>query len=49
MERDRLVGLDHFLPLLERVIKNDSYLHMDRERASRLVEWIKNGRPKPEQ
>ncbi|MBK5292267.1 MAG: hypothetical protein JJE04_11390, partial [Acidobacteriia bacterium] len=33
MERNRLVALDQFLPLLDRVVKNDSYLNMARERA----------------
>ena len=33
-DRKRLVGVDRFLPLLDRVAKNDSYLHMARERAA---------------
>ncbi|MEZ5351505.1 MAG: hypothetical protein R2762_02625 [Bryobacteraceae bacterium] len=49
MERDRLVGLEQFLPLLERVTKNASYLHMDQERAATLIDWIKNGKPQPAQ
>ncbi|MEZ5398259.1 MAG: hypothetical protein R2729_01235 [Bryobacteraceae bacterium] len=49
MERDRLVGLEQFLPLLERVTKNASFLHMDQERAASLIDWIKNGRPQPAQ
>ncbi|MFN7925084.1 MAG: hypothetical protein U0Q16_33615 [Bryobacteraceae bacterium] len=49
MERDRLVGLTQFLPLLERVTKNQGFLHMDRERATTLIEWIKNGKPKADQ
>jgi hypothetical protein len=49
IERDHLVALAQFLPLLERVTKNESYLHMDRERAHRLIEWIRNGKPKADQ
>ncbi len=49
IERDRLVALPQFYPLLERVIKNESYLHMDRERAAKLMEWIRNGKPKAAQ
>ncbi len=49
MERERLVGLEQFLPLLERVTKNASYLHMDQERAATLIDWIQNGKPQPAQ
>jgi hypothetical protein len=44
-ERDRLVGVDRFLPLLDRVAKNESYLHMARERAASLADYIRNPRP----
>lgn len=36
-DRKRLVALEQYLPLLERVVKNDSYLNMARERAAKLV------------
>jgi hypothetical protein len=45
-DRKRLVGLDRFLPLLDRVAKNDSYLHMARERAASLADAIRNPKPK---
>jgi hypothetical protein len=45
MERGRLVGLEIFLPLLDRVVKNDSYLHMARERAGAVAETIRNPKP----
>lgn len=48
MERNRLVGLDQFLPLLDRVIKNESYLNMARERAGNIAETIRNGKGKAE-
>jgi hypothetical protein len=45
-DRKRLVGTDRFLPLLDRVAKNDSYLHMARERAATLAESIRHPKPK---
>jgi len=45
MGRGRLVGLEIFLPLLDRVVKNDSYLHMARERAGAVAETIRNPKP----
>lgn len=37
-DRKRLAGVSMFLPLLDRVIRNDSYMHMARERATVLAE-----------
>jgi len=48
MDRNRLVGLAQFLPLLDRVIKNESYLHMARERAGQIADTIRNPKPKAE-
>lgn len=45
-DRNRLVAHERFLPLLDRVAKNDSYLHMARERAASLAELFRNPRPK---
>jgi hypothetical protein len=36
-DKKRLVGVQQFEPLLQRVINNESYLHMDRERAAKLL------------
>ncbi len=44
-EKKRLVAADQYLPLLERVIKNDSYLHMARERAASLADAIRSQYP----
>lgn len=41
-DRKRLIGGEQFLPLLDRVAKNDSYLHMARERAAMLADVIRN-------
>src|SRR5262249_31240186 len=38
MDRKRLLSLQQFLPMLDRVAKNDSYLHMARERAASLAD-----------
>lgn len=48
IERNRLVALDQFLPLLDRVVKNESFLHMDRERSANLANMIRNPKPKSE-
>lgn len=49
IERKRVIGLDRFLPMLDRVAKNESYLHMARERAAALADYIRNPpKPKPE-
>jgi hypothetical protein len=37
-ERKRVVSLEQFLPLLDRVQKSESYLHMARERAAQLAD-----------
>ncbi len=44
-DRGRLVGLATFLPLLDRVVKNDSYLNMARDRAAQLAQLIRNPAP----
>jgi hypothetical protein len=46
MEKGRLAGGEQFLPMLDRVIKNESFLNMARERASALAEMIRNPKPK---
>lgn len=44
-DRRRLVALQLFLPLLDRVDKNETYLHMARERAARLAATFRNPPP----
>ena len=44
-DRKRLVAVDQYLPLLDRVIKNDSYLHMARERAAILADAFRKEKP----
>ena len=45
LERNRLVAPEQFLPLLDRIAKNESYLHISRERAAAIAETIR--RPTP--
>jgi hypothetical protein len=40
-DQKRLVAEEQFLPLLDRVVKNESYLHMARARAAALTESIR--------
>ena len=46
-DKKRLVGLDQFLPLLDRIANNDSYLNMARERAGKLAEAFRAELQKP--
>ena len=45
MDRKRLVDLDQYLPMLERIAKNESYMHTARARASEIAEAIRNPKP----
>lgn len=47
-DRKRLVGPERFLPLLDKVAKNESYLHMARERAASLADAFRAPKPKAE-
>ena len=40
-DRKRVVAPEQFLPLLDRIAKNESYLHLARERAAGLAEAIR--------
>jgi hypothetical protein len=44
-DRGRIVAPGQFLPLLDRVAKNESFLHIARERAAGLAEAIRNPQP----
>ena len=48
LDRKRVVGPERFLPMLDRISKNDSYLHMARERAASLADAIRKGTAKTE-
>ncbi len=42
MLRKRLVGMDQYLPMLDRISKNETYMHTARARAAELAEAIRN-------
>ena len=46
LERRRLVALDQYLPTLDRIVKNETYMHTARVRAAEIAEAIRN-QPKP--
>jgi hypothetical protein len=41
----RLVSPEQFLPLLARIAKNESFMHVDRERAAGLSDEFRSGKP----
>jgi hypothetical protein len=45
MEHNRLVAKDQFLPMLDRIVKNESYMHASRVRAADLAAAIRDGKP----
>jgi hypothetical protein len=45
MDRNRLVGKDQYLPMLDRIAKNEGYMHTARERAAGIAEAIRNPKP----
>ena len=45
LERKRLVGLEQFLPTLDRIAKNETYMHTARVRAAEISEAIRNPKP----
>jgi hypothetical protein len=45
MDRKRLVGMDQYLPMLDRIAKNESYMHTARARAAEIAEAIRNPKP----
>lgn len=44
-DHKRLVAPEQFLPLLDRIVKNDSFLHIARERAAGMAEDIRRTNP----
>jgi len=45
MDRKRLVGLEQYLPMLDRIANNESYMHTARAKAAELAEFIRKGAP----
>jgi hypothetical protein len=48
-DKKRLVGVEQYLKLLDRVAKNESYMNMARERAERLAAIFRAGTEAPAQ
>ena len=44
MDRGRLVAADQYLPTLDRIIKNETYMHTARARASEIAETIRGAK-----
>lgn len=44
MDRGRLVGKEQYLPTLDRIIKNETYMHTARARASEIAETIRGAK-----
>ena len=44
-ERHRLVAVDQFLPILDRVAKNETYMHTARALAAEMAEAIRKAQP----
>ena len=40
-DQKRLVAPEQFLPMLDRIVKNETFLHIARDRAAGLAEWIR--------
>jgi hypothetical protein len=45
MDHKRLVGLDQYLPMLDRIANNESYMHTARAKAAEIAETIRNPKP----
>ena len=43
MDRKRLVGLEQFLPMLDRIAKNETYMHTARMKAAEMAAAIRGG------
>jgi hypothetical protein len=45
IDRKRLVGLEQYLPTLDRISKNETYMHTARARAAEIAEAIRANKP----
>jgi hypothetical protein len=44
MDKKRIVGAEQYLPMLDRIIKNESFMHTAREHASEMADAIRGGK-----
>jgi hypothetical protein len=42
LDRKRLIAPEQFLPMLDRVVKNESFMHLARQRAAAIADQIRN-------
>ena len=42
IEDGRIVALEQFLPMLDRIAKNETYMHQSRAKAAEVAEYIRN-------
>jgi hypothetical protein len=45
LDRKRLVALDQYLPMLDRISNNETYMHTARAQAAGIAETIRAGKP----
>jgi hypothetical protein len=45
MDRKRLVGVEQYLPMLDRIANNEGYMHTARARAAEIAEAIRHPKP----
>jgi hypothetical protein len=45
MQRNRLVALEQYLPMLDRIARNETYMHTARARAAAMAEAIRTPKP----
>ena len=46
LDHKRLIAPEQFLPMLDRVVKNESFMHLARQRAANIASQIRNPSPK---
>ena len=44
-DQKRLISQQQFLPMLDRIVANESYMNAARERAARIAAAIRNPKP----
>ena len=47
LERNRLVALEQYLPMLDRIAGNENFMHTARAHAAAIAEAIRNPKPDP--
>lgn len=45
LEHNRVVAPEQYLPILDRIVKNENYMHTARARAAEIAEFIRGAKP----